>query len=150
MPRSLVASEGACNGGRMPDHAVESSEPPDGSTFRYLQIEVSPAGIAERGRDGRPVVSVPRDELRTVELRYGPPGERLLVQTIIGATVLVVGLALGRGVVTRLLYGGYANLNAGAGSVTFTLGGTWLLWRAWRPPRDDQGQPQTELWNRRR
>ena len=119
--------------GGMPDHTIESSEPGDGSRVRYLDIEVSSAGIAELARDGRPVVSVPREELRTVELRYGPPGERLFVQTVVGAAVLVVGLALGRGIVTWLFYGGYANLNAGAGSVTFTLGGAWLLWRAWRP-----------------
>ena len=47
--------------------------------------------------------------------------------------MLVVGIALGRAIVTWVFYGGYANLNAGAGSVTFMLGGAWLLWRAWRP-----------------
>ena len=101
--------------------------------IRYLDIEVSDVGIAELGRDGRPVVSVPREELRSVELRYGPAGERLLLQTLVGVVVIGVGLALGRGLVMWLFYGGYANLNAGAGALTFTLGGAWLLWRAWRP-----------------
>ena len=114
--RRVVASSGSCEGGRMRAPPTEASGRSDASPVRYLDIEVSSAGIAELGRDRRPVVSVPREELKTVELRYGPPGERLLAQTATGATVLVVGLALGRAIVAWLLYGGYANLNAGAGS----------------------------------
>ena len=107
-------------------------EPPL-APFRYLDIEVSSEGVAELARDGRTLVSVPRAELQSVELRYGPPGERLALQTVIGAAVIAAGLAFGRGIIGWLLYGGYANLNAGAGAVTFVLGGGWLLFRAWRP-----------------
>jgi hypothetical protein len=106
---------------------------PPSAPLRYLDIEVSTERIAEVGRDGRPLVSVPRAELRAIELRYGPAGERLLLQSLVGAVVVAIGLALGRGMIAWLLYGGYANINAGAGSVTFVLGGAWLLWRAWRP-----------------
>jgi hypothetical protein len=104
-------------------------EPP----VRYCAIELSDAGIAELSRESRRLAFVPKDEIIDIELRRGPAGERIVVQTVLGVAFLGVAFYFCRGLVLWLVHGGPVLFRALGGAMLFAFVGGSLLWTALRP-----------------
>ena len=89
----------------------------------YKTVTVSEKGLAEV-HDGRRVVFVPRESVKTIELRFGPRAENPVLQVAFGSALIVLGMAgclwlCGAGLVFFRWWGGFLLL-AGLG--------LWLLW----------------------
>jgi hypothetical protein len=91
------------------------------------------ADVVAEERRGRHVVSVPREEVRHIQLLRGPAGERLALQSAFALLLVVLGIAA-----TAILLGelrardATVHLNVAAGAVFMPLGGL-ILWSALRP-----------------
>ena len=105
---------------------VESTSRPF-QELLYLNVAISEEGLAEL-RKGRRVVFVPKERVQGIEVRFGSPAERPLIQGILGSVLTAFGLAG----VFFLAEGGIAMYRWEAGSLFFTVIGLWLLWETMR------------------
>ncbi len=78
-------------------------------------------------QDGRPVVFVPRAEIKKIELARTGAAERPMLTGLVGAIILVAGLAATVLMANGLKHGGHFPYKAGliGGALLFT--GGWLL-----------------------
>lgn len=89
-------------------------------------LRFSDSEIAELDRD-RPVLRIPRDRVREIRLEWGFQAARPLVQTGLGAAILIACLVWGTGTIVGWLRdGGTLYIEFVVGFVTMALLGGWL------------------------
>ena len=100
------------------------SSPPT-QRFSYLNLEISEKGISELS-GGRRIVFIPREEIQSIEVRFGSNAERPLLQIIAGIILTALGCA---GAVMIFDNPG-RGLRWGLGFIIFGGLGIWMLWEA--------------------
>lgn len=98
---------------------------PDVKRFTYLNLEISERGISEFSGNRR-IIFIARDEIQSIEVRFGSKAERPLIQ-IIGGILLT---ALGAAGAVMIVNGGGRGLRWGLGFVVFGALGLWMLYEA--------------------
>jgi hypothetical protein len=89
-------------------------------------VRFSDKEVAELDRD-RPVLRIPRDRVREVHLERGFQAARPMVQTGLGAAILIICLVWGTGTIGGWLRdGGRLYIEFVVGFVTMALLGGWL------------------------
>jgi hypothetical protein len=88
----------------------------------FSDVEVSERGVSQLSH-GKRTIFIPKEQIKSIEIRFGSRAERPLIQTILGALLVGLGVA---GVVI-LISAGYAGLRWGVGFLIFGgLGGFCL------------------------
>jgi hypothetical protein len=96
---------------------------PDKRQLLYLNMAVSEQGITELSGNQR-VVFIPKEQIQSIEIRFGSQAERPLVQGIAGLALIglgIVGLSL-------MATGSLDVIRWGLGFFVFGGLGAWLLW----------------------
>jgi hypothetical protein len=88
-----------------------------------LNLEISEKGISEFSGTRR-VVFVPREEIQSIEVRFGPNAERPLLQIIAGILLATLGCV---GAVMIVANPG-RGFRWGVGFICFGALGVWMLW----------------------
>jgi hypothetical protein len=91
----------------------------------YLNVAVSEKGLAEFSGNRR-IVFIPKDQVRNVEIKFGPQAERPIVQAIVAIALTglgVVGLSM-------LAADGLLAIRWSLGFLVFGGLGVWLLHEA--------------------
>lgn len=100
----------------------------------YLGVQFSLAGIASV-YGARTSLFIPRDDIHSIALKYGYPGERRLFQLILGFVLLGIALWQLGGVLLYLYLSGKIDISSIGVVLPLTGVGTWLLYdafhRAW-------------------
>jgi hypothetical protein len=103
----------------------EQSSSPESRKLLYLNVAVSEKGLAEFSGNRR-VVFIPKEQVRNVEIKFGPQAERPIVQGIIAIALIglgVVGLSM-------LAADGLVAIRWSLGFLVFGGLGVWLLYEA--------------------
>ena len=89
----------------------------------YLNIAISENGLSELSR-GKRIVFVPKEHVKSVELKYGCQAENPLTQIVFGLVLVAVGVV---GVIF-LKGGGFALLRLGVGFLLFGCLGAFCVY----------------------
>ena len=96
---------------------------PENRRLLYLSVAISEKGLAELNGN-RCVIFIPKEQVQSIEIRYGSQAERPLVQGIIGLALIglgTVGLSI-------MATGSLDMSRWGLGFFVFGGLGAWLLW----------------------
>jgi hypothetical protein len=96
---------------------------PEKRQLLYLNMAVSEHGLTELSGNRR-VVFIPKEQVQSIEIRYGSQAERPLVQGITGLALIVLGI-VGLSIMAT---GSLDMLRWGLGFFVFGGLGAWLLW----------------------
>ena len=105
------------------DDGSEADE--SGSRCICLNLQASPKGLSEFD-EGRRIIFIPKDQVRSVELRFGIQAERPVLQASAGLALVGLGIAGA----LLLETGGLPGLRWGLGALVFGGLGVWLVWEA--------------------
>jgi hypothetical protein len=97
--------------------------------FSYLNLEISEKGISEFSGNRR-IVFVPRENIQSIEVRFGSNAERPLLQIIAG--MLLAGLGYAGAVMVFDNLSPSRGLRWGLGLIFFGCLGIWMFWEALR------------------
>ena len=98
---------------------------PDIKRATYLNLEVSERGISEFSGNRR-IIFIARDDIQSIEVRFGSNAERPILQ-VIGGGLLT---ALGAAGALMIVNGGGRGLRWGLGFFIFGCLGVWMLYEA--------------------
>ena len=97
--------------------------PPEIKRASYLNLEVSEKGLSEFS-GGKRIIFIPKEEVRTIEVRFGSSAERPMLQVIAG--LLLIGLGLvGAAMIAA---SGMRGFRWGVGFLIFGCFGVWFLY----------------------
>jgi hypothetical protein len=91
----------------------------------YVNVAVSEKGLAEFSGNRR-IVFIPKDQVRNVEIKFGPQAERPIVQAIVALALIGLGVAG----LFMLAADGLAAIRLSLGFLVFGGLGVWLLYEA--------------------
>lgn len=102
---------------------------PHSGQLLYLNVTVSEKGLTELSGNKR-IIFIPKDQIQSVEIKFGYQAERPFVQGTLGLVLTVLGI-IGINMIAK---GGWAMLleRWAVGFVFFGGLGAWLFWEALR------------------